>query len=273
MIAGFTEFAYGLDYLEYALRSILSSGCIDRYFIAYSPEPTRGNNPFVNPDKRDDVYAVAHDTCREFGIPLTWYENPGNWGRYDQRNSIFEKAPNAKLVVMTDADEIWQPGAPAHLIERALAGDTRFWRIPLRFFWRSFDWYCDYHPGKASWPVRAIRPDLPGAKGKPYTNVKDFDGVMLNEFGFARMPSDFAYKLPTHGHYRNGQVGDWFETVWLPWQPGQRAQHPYRNGFFGEGAKPFDKSELPAFMRQHPYYDMRVIGGHDMPMMRVKRGK
>ena len=263
-IAGFTELAYGADYLKYALRSILPH--IDEYYIAYSPYPTRGNNPYKCPDTRDELFQIAADACAEFGKPLTWWENPGWWGRYDQRNSVWDKAGHCDLLIITDADEVWADGAPEHLIKSALAGNTRFWRLPYNFLWRSFNWHCEYRENNVAWPLRATRPDLPGARGEPSTWIKDFDERwMVHEFGFARKPRDFFYKLPSHGHFRNDQIDDWFTRVWLPWNPetGQMEDvHPYRNdGERFPRIEPFDRMLLPEQMREHPYWDMSVIGG------------
>lgn len=263
---GFTELVYGADYLEVALRSVVPY--VDAYFIAYSDKPLNRHNPYKCPDTRAEMKALAERVCAEFDKPLTWYDNPGSWGRYDQRNSIFTKAPEADVVVLTDADEVWQPGAVTALAEAVRSGTTRYYRVPMRFFWRSFDHVC-YQRNGAALPLRAFKPSIQGPRnGEPSTAVMDLP--WLNEFGFARAPRDFLYKMPSHGHFAKRL--HWFKNVWLPWTPehGQMEDvYPNNPEFGGMSRFPkvekFDKMELPEFMREHKYFDEAVIGGNEWP--------
>lgn len=269
MIVGFTELAYGADYLEVALRSVLPY--VDKYFIAYSPYPTHGGNPYVCPDTREQLCAIAHETCFDMGVPLKWYDNPGDWGRYDQRNSVFEYTSEEDLMILTDADEVWSDGAVQSLIDIMQKSTDRFYRVPIRFFWRSFDHVCYYRDEDITRPLRGFDLSVPREKGNPSTFVQDMP--YLNEFGFARLPRDMAYKLPSHGHYREDQVGNWFNDVWLPWtlDKGQMHNvHPYQDG----AARfpilvPFDKAELPEYMGEHPYWKMDMIGDNEQPVLEM----
>jgi len=269
MIIGFTELAYGADYLEVALRSVLPH--IDKYFIAYSPYPTRGGNPYICPDTREQLMTIAHETCFDMGVPLKWYDNPGDWGRYDQRNSVFEYTNEKDLLILTDADEVWSDGAVPSLINAMQKGKDRFYRVPIRFFWRSFNHVCYYQDENITRPLRGFNLSMSGKKGNPSTFVQDMP--YLNEFGFARMPRDIAYKLPSHGHFREEQIGDWFEKVWLPWTPdeGQMKNiHPYVGKKQSTmELESFDKATLPKYMREHPYWEMDMIGDNEQPILEI----
>lgn len=264
-IVGFTELAYGADYLEVALESVVPY--VDGYYVAYTGRPLNRPNPYVCPDSRDALREIAHEVCKRHNTTLTWYDNPGTWGRYDQRNSIFGVATDADVIILTDADEVWGTGAILDIIDRVVNGNTRYYRVPVRYFWRSFDHVCYQRSDIKSFPLRVFNLSVggnTGDSGEPSTVIGD-QGFPLNEFGFARAPRDFLYKIPSHGHFAGAM--SWFETLWLPWTPasGQmECVYPGNPGRFPTVTK-FDKTKLPQHLSQHRYYNECVIGGNNWP--------
>jgi hypothetical protein len=258
-LVGFTELVYGEDYLAYALRSAMPA--VDEYFVAYSEEPLNRRNPYQKPDDYEHMKDLAHSVASEFGKQLTWYENPGNWGRYDQRHSVLGRVDEGDIIILTDADEVWRDAGLQKAIDMAIGGTVRFYRVDMYYHWRSFDHICRR---SGELPLRLTNTAYEGKKGKPCQSLHK---PVIHEFGFARSPRDMAYKMPSHGHYHKDDSSSWFHDRWLPWTPegGPREYlFPEGDGSRFRELQEYDKMKLPEYMREHPYWDETVIGGHEV---------
>src|SRR5690242_9195453 len=109
-IVGLTVLHYGVDYLAYALRSV--AGVVDAHYILYTPQGSHGHRTMARcPDTRHALYREAV----RFTPNIRWID--GNWrAEGEQRDAIFALEPNADLIVVVDADEIYPKG----LVEAAL---------------------------------------------------------------------------------------------------------------------------------------------------------
>ena len=245
MIIGFTACHYGADYLSYAIRSVAPA--VDAWYVAYSPVGSHGyraSRPC--PETEAELHDIAASACAASGTPLTWYA--GSWA-YEgkQRDSIFNQAPDADLILVVDADEIWQPMAVQSAISQGYAMKARNGRTRFMHFWRSFGWVCR----DAAQPVRVINPRM--ANDDVYLDLPP-----VYHFGYARKPEAIAYKIETHGH-RGEWRPEWYEETFLPWRPGHLSVdlHPTNHDFWH--AQPYDRATLPDLLHEHPYYEMEVI--------------
>jgi len=113
-------------------------------------------------------------------------------------------------------------------------------------FWRSFNWAC----GDGHTPVRLTR--LNGGDGLGYLDAAL--GRVLH-FGYAQPTPYIQYKMLVQGHHDEWRR-EWFATKWL--KNAKADLHPVCvDGFWT--AQPFDKSTLPASLRDHPYFGLDVI--------------
>src|SRR5260221_109565 len=143
MITGYTMLHYGCDFLAYALRSLVDY--VDKHVIIYSPTPTFGAQTALPcPDSRDSLRAIANSVL---GKKLVWIE-----GVRQNYESVMRALPATRLILETDADEIWSPSLVASAIRSwriANLAPGRY-RMPMQHHWRSFGYVCR----DASWPVR-----------------------------------------------------------------------------------------------------------------------
>ncbi len=245
MIVGFVCLHYGSDYLGYAIKSIYP--CVDKILIAYSQAPSHGHSSDMrNPDNREACHAAAF----QFGDPqnkIQWID--GHWSQEgNHRDVVHTMYPDASLVVVVDADEIWHTHELAKSIEWVMTQPVRQIKVRLRTPWRSFNWICD----DQMMPDRFYRPRqegiayLPGEIGTFY------------HFGYAREPKHIEYKLTCHGH-KNELKSKWFENVYMRWSPTNNIPdlHPTCVGTWN--AQPFDKLLLPEVMQEHPYRSKDLI--------------
>lgn len=245
-IVGFTALHYGADYLSHAIRSVAPA--VDQWVVAYTSTGSHGHQAAVPcPETEAELRAIAEAACAESGTPLLWYG--GQW-RYEgqQRDSVFQMVPDADLVIVVDADEVWEPMAVESVIYQGARMKARSGRVPFRHFWRSFGWVCR----DAAQPVRVIRPSM--HNDDAYLSVPP-----VNHFGYARKPADIAYKIQTHGHKGEWRP-EWYEQTFLPWRPGNGRDsdlHPTNRDFWT--AEPYDRQQLPDVLRGHPYWGMEVI--------------
>jgi hypothetical protein len=242
-IVGYTALHYGKDFLGYAIQSVAPD--VDVWAVAYSPVGSHGHPANAAcPESEAELRAIAEDACAQAGVPLHWYS--GHWQHEgQQRDSVFSAEPDADLVIVVDADEVWEPGAAASAIQQGLQMNARSGHAPFIHFWRSFGWVCR----DAAQPVRVIRPRIVG--GDAYLDVPP-----VLHFGYARKPADIAYKMQTHGHKGEWRP-EWYAQTFLAWQPGEGDLHPTNHDFWT--AEPFDRETLPDALKAHPYYGPEVI--------------
>lgn len=245
-VVGYCALHYGLDYLEYAIKSVIDY--VDDFWVLYSPVGSHGHHADRPcPEREKDLYRAA---ARAAGHKLHWHS--GAWP-YEgaQRETIHQVAPDADVILVVDADEIW----PADTVEKMLSHyephapihETYRYRLPMIHFWRSFYRAILHDPAL---PERVIV-----TKGRiDYTG---FDNPRpICHMGYAQSPKIVEYKQLTHGHRSEWRRDDWFNRVFMA--NVQVNTHPVGSDYWNpEDVNPWDY--LPDFMRQHPYADMAVI--------------
>lgn len=249
-VISYTALHYGKEYLYYAIRSVIDH--VDEHHILYSPVGSHGSRTDRPcPDTRGELIGEA---TRAAGDKLRWHD--GYWDyEGQQRDSIYQYAPDADVILVVDADEIW----PEPLVCWATDRDnpcgrimTRRFRAPMVHFWRSFHRAVLHDP---AYPERII---MPGWFGKltenPYTSS---DQPPICHMGYAQRPELVEYKQRTHGHIGEWRKDDWFNTVFMT--NAQTNCHPVGSEYWNP--EPVDPADyMPAFMREHPYWDLPVIG-------------
>lgn len=238
---------YGKNYLSYALRSVYHS--VDQCHVFYTPSPSHGHQTNTPPiETKDELFqtAYAYDPDNK----VKWYNVLGVTHEGPQRDLALQtvQAAGADLVVIVDYDEIWDRNhlefSLSDIWERGIARNNLVNMIHL---WRSFDWAC-YDEG---WPVRII--DLRYNSG---TNYLPKQAGRVFHFGYAVTDRVMNYKWQIHGH-KNEMRSGWLEDIWPTWPPPADCHPTNDKGFWMP--EPFDKTQLPAFMREHPFYSLEMI--------------
>jgi len=147
----YTALHYGAQYLRWAIRSVIDQ--IDTYVVLYSPEGSHGTRSAVRcPESRDQLYAIAQDAA---GLKLKWID--GVWDyEGQQRDTIYDIAPYADLILTVDADEIWATDMVYHLQKMRFQAPRKV-RLPMIHYWRSFHKAIVHDP---AFPVRAVFPKM-----------------------------------------------------------------------------------------------------------------
>lgn len=253
-IIAYTALHYGRDYLAYAIRSVIDN--IDELHVLYTPIGSHGHRTSAPcPETRDELYAIAQAAA---GDKLRWHE--GEWP-YEgaQRESIHQYAPDADVIIVLDADEIWSEHLAFNVVnsyknwlkEPRIFGDWPFSRMRANMihYWRSMHRAILHDP---AFPERVIYPKWQG----PVETIQPHYGL-INHMGYAQRPEIVQYKQLTHGHKNEWRKDvDWFRDVFLANR--QTDCHPVgSDAWQPEPVNPLDY--MPAWMTEHPYYGMDVI--------------
>jgi hypothetical protein len=242
-VVSYTALHYGSDYLGYAIRSVIDH--VDQHWILYSDVGSHGHRTdAVNPDTREQLMDIAIEAA---GEKLGWID--GKWD-YEgaQRETIHQIAPDADVILVVDADEVWSANL-SFLRDMALGSGFRTWRVPIIHYWRSF-YRCVLHD--PAFPVRIICPKADTDKEETIHYLRP-----INHFGYAQRPAIVEYKQHTHGHKGEWRTDvDWFNDVFMTNR--QTDTHPVGSEYWNP--EPVDPWQyLPDYMRQHPYANMEVI--------------
>lgn len=239
----FTALHYGRDYLSYAMRSVIDS--VSEFHVLYTDRGSHGHRTDQPcPDRKDELYALAEQAA---GHRLRWHE--GTWNSEgEQRDAIFRLAPNADIIVVVDADEVYDDELADHAARFAWDHNIHRLRLPFTHLWRSF--YKGFTKDPA-YPERIILPRLPGGVKETYqTNLRVY------HYGYAQRSELVRYKMLTHGHRGQFRTDvDWFSDVFMANR--QTDCHPVGSEYWN--AEDISLGAHPMLMWSHPYSRMDVI--------------
>lgn len=244
-VIAYTALRYGRDYLAYAIQSIIDS--VDEYHVLYAVTPSHGHNdPTPCPETREELYEIAHNVA---GAKLRWHD--GQWAHEGmQRDSIYEYAPDADVILVLDADEIWSEKLVRTILQYSSPPPVHHLRLGMIHFWRSFHRAIMHDPAL---PVRVIYPVVKSPVEYTENNWNIFPPIC--HMGYAQRPEIVGYKMKIHGHKNELRPG-WFEDTFLPNR--QYDCHPVGSEYWNpETVNPWDF--LPSFMKAHPYAKLEVI--------------
>ncbi len=240
MIIGYTMLHYGTDYLYAALRSL--APYVDKHLILYSATPTFGSQTdLACPDSRDELYAIAELVL---GDKLIWRDD------LPQRHeTVMQLLPEAELILVTDADEVWQPKLVANTLRAFRSGrlTAARYHVPMVHHWRSFGYICRDN----QWPIRIALPSNQGEKEETM-----LWGDYIHHFGYARTLADTRYKIETSAHKHEWRP-EWWDEMFTAFPKRLTDLHPVVKNLWN--AEAYDLANLPDFMRAHAWYGQAVI--------------
>ena len=243
MIIAYYPIHYGSDYLGYSIKSIYDH--VDQIHILYASKPSHGHRSnLVNPDSLEMLKSAS----LMFGDPggkIVWHS--GDWANETaQRSTIYKIAGEvgASMCLAVDADEIWDKHVLEGAIDSAFKNNKRQNLIRMLTFWRCF------HKVAVDefWPIRILIPN--GEEGVHYLDGR------VNHFGYARSIESIEYKISIHGH-KNEWRKEWLD-VYRKW-PNSRDFDLHPTGKDVWSLSDFDKTALPEYMREHPYFNLERI--------------
>jgi len=240
---------YGLDYIKYALQSVEPS--VEKMHIVYTPYPSHGHrvNDLGSIESGQDILQEIFQLKNQQKIAWSETHHSEQEGQHrDLSVSLCEK-DGAELILVVDCDEVW----PAEMLQQTLEyvwkeNSARNWCVNMTHLWKSFNWCCRDH----NWPVRIL--DTRHSDGTAFI-PKEFGDVY--HFGYATTNKLMRYKWEIHGH--KYELRDrWIQDTWEKWEPGINDVHPTNERDFWIPER-FDKTLLPKFMRDHPFYNLEII--------------
>lgn len=250
-VAAYYSLHYGVDYLAYSIKSIYD--VVDEIFILYSSTPTFGTSTELTcPDKTSGLVQEAF--LNDVDHKVRWFD--GTWkNESDHRTQAHNlaKEMNYDILVMVDGDEIWDTEVLKEFIKDSYDNPVYELRIKMRHLWRSFNWICE------DVNIQGRIFNLRESPKNPLTIriAKAINNDYLWHFGMARTLRDIEYKCAIHGHISEWRSNDWFEKIFKAWKPGMNDVHPTCVDWWSP--KAYNKDKMPIFMREHPYFNLKLI--------------
>ena len=239
---------YGAEWLKHSMRSIRPF--VDEVYVFYSSKPSHGHTTKrQNPESRKQLMEIS----KEFDV--TWVDCPDFKHEGYHRDFAVDICANkgADLILVVDADEIWDPEHLAYSIEFAKKENYLRVKVEMIHFWRSVRWVCT----DVLMPDRFVKPHADGGE-YPFTYT-DHEGDRLKVFhmGYAQTPKIVAYKQDIHGH--KGEWRDfWFDIKFMQWKPGGKDVHPTCFNMWNP-VEYLDDGTLEYLIGDHPYWQMDII--------------
>jgi glycosyltransferase involved in cell wall biosynthesis len=229
---------YGLEYLEASIKSI--HPFVDKIIILYAKEPSFGHHTDIPcPESEWILKSIAEVASHK----VEWIDISGT-SEGEHRNIIFQHTKDYDLLLAVDADEVWNPSSLVDVLMKAYSGTAHRYNIAgFLNFWKSFNHVCT----DGFTPARIYN-----------LNNHDGEGILeglVYHFGYAQALHTIEYKIRVHGH-RDIREG-WLE-MYKTWTPEVQYLHPASNDIWVT-AEPFDKSKLPAILKEHPNFNKETI--------------
>jgi len=250
-IVSLTIVHYGADYISYALRSV--APFVDEIYVMLASQPSHGTpTNLVCPDSPEQMRETILNSGPSVLNKLRLVE--GRWDNEGQhRDEIYNYTKHGDLIVVVDADEVWD----AKNLQSGIAlmqsmPEKKWYKVRMTNFWRSFNWACT----DPMMQDRIVRVGAPSEEiiYSPFSALPEYPDIW--HFGYARKPKDIEYKIQIHGHFDEWR-GDWYQDKFLDWKPGIVDVHPTCVGFWTP--QPFNKELLPEDLKSHPYYSLDRI--------------
>lgn len=233
---------YGSEWLYHSMRSVCDFA--DPH-VFYTSRPSFGHGTnLVCPDSRDTLRLIAG---RFDGMSWT---DCGPFRHEGEHRTFAVETLGERgydLVVVVDADEVWDPAVLYDSLKMVEATDYRAYRIGMRHFWRSLKWVCD----DPATPTRFIKPH------HPITDESYLPGKVYH-MGYAQTPAMIAYKQDIHGHKGEWRQG-WFENTFMPWMPGKGDVHPTCVNFWNPQPFVDEDGTLEYLVGDHPFWGKDLI--------------
>jgi len=246
-IQSYTIVHYGKDYIAWALRSIFPF--VEQAHVFYTPHPSHGHSSNIRPIETASEIA---EEAQQFNYQdkLVWHNQSGIRYEGNQRDDAVKvcKDSGADIIIVLDVDEIWHSNVLEESLDIVINGNARNWLINFTHLWRSFNHCCR----DQGWPVRFI--DLRQDNDSVGYIPKELGDIY--HFGYAVTDKVMEYKWNIHGH-KNELRSGWLHNQWLSILPVEDCHPTNERGFWN--TEPFDKNELPHFMRQHPFFHLDRI--------------
>jgi hypothetical protein len=247
MIAAYMILHYGIEWLKWSVRSVISQ--VDEFHIFYTPRPSHGfDTKYQNPETREQLYSAV---ASGIGNGLFWHDCNDRFQHEGYHREFAAKTcidRGADTIVVVDADEIWPADVLKTALEISYATDVHSFRIGMRHFWRSLKWVCD----DPACPTRIIKPNKHDMS-EAYLPGKVF------HMGYAQTPDIIFYKMQIHGHLSEWRP-EWYKEKFLHWEPGIIDVHPTCKENYWHPEPYVDENDvLKNLVWDHPYYTTELI--------------
>lgn len=223
---------YGVDYLDYALRSI--HDYVDEILILYTERPSYGHvGNLPNPDSE----GALRDVCKKYH-KINWIKLRGINRETDHRQRALRYGENHNydVVIAIDSDEIWKPGTVKDVIREVKDSNFRYHGIAGTqwvHFWKNHQEINT----DGFYPMRAVNLNV---KQETQTII---DKGFIYHMGYCIREELMRYKLSCHGH-KSEIPNRWFTDKWLNYEKGVTTHlHPASQDVWIE-TQPF-KGKLP----------------------------
>lgn len=269
-IVGVMALHYGIDYLPYAVRSIIND--VDTMLFLYTPKGNHSGESHLPLPEYEQAAYLFDAARRAAGSKFAWYTGLDWRTEGEQRDSMYQIAPDADRYLVVDADEMWSEGlARAVIAASASAPNVREWRVPMVHLWKGFDRAILHDP---AYPVRLINPHAPqgtsttfdalahdAAKRELLARTCDYVPVFYSRIvhaGYAIRPDLMLYKWGCHGHkaeYRKDI--DWFAERYMN-DAATTDLHPVGSDYWN-AERINIRDYLPEWIQEHPFYGVRPL--------------
>lgn len=246
---GYMPLHYGRDFLRESLLSVLNF--VDKFVILYSPRPSYGFQTGITcPDTEAALRAIAEPILKASGKPWIWERvAPQNEGAH--REAALKHSQGFDLLLAIDADEVMDEKDLPEALETAYKGNARYYGVKgYIHLWRCFDYACT----DEFQPIRITKLKIPG-------NSQACVQLRIWHFSCAQSAAIMNYKYEIHGH-KNELRPAYLQNVFYKWTRENQISklHPTSLQVW-EKAMPYDKSQMPEYLKKHTFFEEKLIGG------------
>lgn len=245
-LLGFCALHYGGEMLDAAIKQ--AEPYCEKIIILYTDKPSYGHGTNIPcPENEAELKNIAYSASKK----VEWHNiSAGAEGMHRGLIFRFAEQGNYDGILTFDADEVFGDLTP--YLEQCWQSQKRNIGFSGYInFWKSFNHICR----DGFTPIRFHNLHNRDDRGCDVVNAPVY------HFGCAQRMEIMRYKLLIHGHLDEIRKG-WLENVYSAWEPGKDIPGGLHLTAWNPplwNAEPFDKSQLPAILKNHHNFGKEVI--------------
>lgn len=243
-VVGYTILFYGKEYFRESLLSVVNY--VDKFVVLYTQLPSQGQSDDLLPEDTEE--ALKQIATEVLGDKLIWDSKEQYCHENEHRMAIQKYITDENVLLIVDADEIYEESTLADTIEKVANSDVRYLGVSgFINFWKAFDVYFD----DGFTPIRFM--NLKNGAGQKVINQEIF------HFSCAQSIETIKYKWTVSGH-KHELKKEWFDIYNSTddLSDTDLSRHPVSYDIW-KNPKKFDKSKMPIYLQEHKNFNKTII--------------
>lgn len=150
----------------------------------------------------------------------------GDWPNQEQQtNYALNLLQDYEWVIICDADERYHPDDLPKILEMLQDAQGDILKSNMIVYWKTKDYQII--PDQTDYPTIAVRSSIRFAHAREtFAPIVSWTIYPMYHLSYVRTDEEMQKKIATFHHADEFDIMNWYNNVWLPWEPASTNLHP-----------------------------------------------